>query len=34
MYLKRELDRLEGRILDYGTHEGWAVQQVGQVDRQ
>ena len=33
LHLKEELDRVEGRILDFGTYDGWAVQQVGRVDR-
>jgi hypothetical protein len=32
-YLKRELDRVEGRVFDFGTFAGWRVEQVGRVDR-
>lgn len=33
LYLKRELDRVEGRVIDFGTYAGWPVERVGQVDR-
>ena len=32
-YLKWELDRVEGRVFDFGTFAGWRVEQVGRVDR-
>lgn len=32
-YLKRELDRVEGRVLDFGFFAGWRVEQVGRVNR-
>src|SRR4051812_23383838 len=33
MKLKHELDRLEGRILDFGSFFGWRVEQVCNVNR-
>lgn len=27
-YLERELDRIEGRTIDFGTFIGWRVEQV------
>ncbi len=32
-YLKRELDRVEGRTFQFGTYYGWSVEQVGRVNR-
>jgi hypothetical protein len=32
-YLKRELDRVEGRTFRFGTYDGWSVERVGVVNR-
>lgn len=32
-YLKKELDRVEGRVIDFGAYAGWRVEQVGRVNR-
>jgi hypothetical protein len=32
-YLKRELDRVEGRTFRFGTYDGWTVERVNLVDR-
>ena len=33
LYLKKELDRVEGRVIDFGSYAGWPVQRVVQIDR-
>lgn len=30
--LKKELDRVEGRVFDFGTYRGWTVEKVGRVN--
>lgn len=30
--LKRELDRVEGKIFDFGRYEGWSVEKVSRVN--
>jgi hypothetical protein len=32
-HLRHELDRVEGRIFDFGAFSGWPVEQVGRVNR-
>jgi hypothetical protein len=32
-YLRRELDRVEGRTFRFGTYDGWTVERVSRVDR-
>ncbi len=33
MFFRRELNRLEGRVLDFGSYAGWLVEEVGRVNR-
>ncbi|VTT96347.1 unnamed protein product [Gemmataceae bacterium] len=30
--LRRELDRVEGRVFDFGMYRGWTVERVSRVD--
>lgn len=32
-YLRKELDRVEGRVMDFGWFAGWRVEQVNRVNR-